>query len=266
MAIIKNDFTLQGGFGNLSAYKRQDSDKTFVRTKGGPNKNKIKRGESCEIIRKINVEFGGASQCSKRIRRLLYAINRLVDSTISGRLTSLFKKIQVLDTEQEQGQRNIYISRHRSLLEGFQFNQSIYLETIARQPIFNSISREQLSATVILPDLIPGINFYIPGKYPLFRFIVTLAAMPDMLHGPNKGYVPSCNLTENYTAAFASDWAPTSKNYTGQKVELQLNKEGVLDDTCSLVLAIGIDFGMPVTNELVDVIKHAGSSKLLALG
>ena len=78
--------------------------------------------------------------------------------------------------------------------------------------------------------------------------------------------MPSSNLTEDYTTSFASDWAPTSKNYTGQNVELQLREITVLDDTCSLVLAIGIDFGMPVTNELVDVIKHAGSSKLLALG
>lgn len=193
-------------------------------------------------------------------------MSNLSDSNLSGRFTSLFKKILVLDTEHKIGDRNIYISRYRSLLEGFQCNQSLYLETIVRQPIINSISREQLSATVVLPDLAPGINFYIPGKYPLFRFVVLLETMPDMVHGPNKIYEPSIDRTEYNSSFFRSEWASTSKYYTGQQVELPLRENVVIDDTCSLVLAIGIEFGRPVTNLLVDEIKHAGCAKLLALG
>jgi hypothetical protein len=256
MATMNSDFSLQGGFGNLSAYKRKGSDKIIVRTKGGGSKHKIK----------TNAEFGGASQCSKKIKNVIS--QNPGDPNLSGRLTSLSRAILVLDTESPVGQRNILISAHRNLLEGFQLNQVLYLETVIRQPISGSVSRDQLNASVVLPNLIPGTNFYIPGKYPLFRFRVTLGIMPDMLYTPKGSvrYQPSHNHTEDNTQVILTDWAPTNMNYTGQNIVLQLEAGLLPDGTCSLILSLGIEFGMPLTNVLVNPIKYAGCAKILMVG
>jgi hypothetical protein len=52
-----------------------------------------------------------------------------------------------------------------------------------------------------------------------------------------------------------TDWAPTSTNNAGQTIEIQM-KEGSFPNDTSLILALGIEFGMPVTNLLVNPIKH----------
>jgi hypothetical protein len=48
MAILKNLTEFTGSLGNISAYRRKDSDKVILRMKGGATKKKIKTAKSFE--------------------------------------------------------------------------------------------------------------------------------------------------------------------------------------------------------------------------
>jgi len=66
MATLTSVLELNGPIGGLSFYKRKDSGKIIVRSRGGASREKIKEAASMEGTRLANAEFGGrASTCKK---------------------------------------------------------------------------------------------------------------------------------------------------------------------------------------------------------
>ena len=60
MAKLIGEFQFEGSIGNLSAYKRKDSDKIILRTKGGPSKRRIKTAPEFAVVRLYNLEWNGS--------------------------------------------------------------------------------------------------------------------------------------------------------------------------------------------------------------
>lgn len=267
MATMTNDFSLLGRFGNFTAYKSRGSNNIIVRTRGGGSKHKIKTAPSCAEVRKRNTEFGGTAQCGKMIKKAIPAVQLLADPFLSAGLTSLSRRILVLDTVNAIGQRNILVSNNKSVLAGFQYNRNLYLETVIRKPIFWSVLREELSASITIPALVAGSTLYIPGKYPMIRLVAALGSMPDMLYTSHGmcGYEATHENLDVYSKNVYTPWGTTSANFAEQTLSLQLSKDALPDDTCSLVLAIGVEFGMPVNKDCVQPINHSGCAKILAV-
>ena len=94
MARVKNLDQITGSLKNLSFYTRKGSDAIFVRTKGGPSKEKIKRNPEFEGLRRINREFGGCSAMSKQIRQSFGELSHVADYNLSSALNSLMKSIK----------------------------------------------------------------------------------------------------------------------------------------------------------------------------
>src|SRR5689334_9870332 len=122
MARLLPNFMFTGSMSNMSAYKRHDSDKIILRTKGGPSKQKVKTSPSFEVTRKNNKEFGGRASTTARILRVFEYLKPIIDYNVTAQMISLLRAIQELDTEHERGQRNVLISKNPRLLEGFNLN------------------------------------------------------------------------------------------------------------------------------------------------
>jgi len=264
MAKLNNDMSFDGGFGNLSVYRMKGVDRQIVRTKGGATREKIKKSPAFVKTREQNSEFGGCSKAATNIRIALSSLQHLADYGIAGSLTGLATSIQKLDVNGIPGQRSISISKYCHSLEGFNLNKKLTFDGVVRQPLSCTLSRDMLNAIVQLPNLIPGINFYIPGAYPLFRIIAEVGVVPDMVY-TLLGYQPANINTNLYHTSVATDWASTAVAFPTQTLELTLNNNVNLDETSSLMLSAGIEFGMPVTDSLVVPIKNVGCAKILLL-
>jgi hypothetical protein len=264
MAKLDGNLSFIGSLGNLSVYKMKGVVKPVMRTKGGASKEKIKKSPVFKMTRRLNSEWSGCSKAGKNIRLALSPLKHLADYNISGTLTGLAKTIQKSDTTGRLGERSILISRYCHSLEGFSLNTKTGFDGVIRQPVTTTVSREELSATLLLPDLIPGLNFYIPGRLPLFRIIAVLGVVPDMVWTPLV-YQPANMETRLYHVSAATVWASTATRFPGQSLELNLPKDAGLDGNSSLMLSAGVEFGMPVSDTVVNPIRNAGCARIFAL-
>lgn len=262
MARLTGGLDFTGKIGGLSAYKRIDMEGTFVRTPGGATKKKINKAASFERTREVNTEWKGCGRLAGGLRLAIMDLKHLEDHNITAEFSRLCKIIQAKDTESLRGQRSFFLSKQRELLEGFRITLKNPFDGVVRHPMKYGIVRDENKAWVQLPDLMPGINLYIPWQYPVFRFVISLKAIADLHH--NYPQYTHNDLPEAPTVY--TPWHPTEENYTGQLVELKLNKVRSLTDDWTMILAIGLEVGMPISNNVVNIGKRVGCAKILALG
>jgi hypothetical protein len=258
MARLTNKALLfTGTVGNMSTYTRKGSDVHFVRTKGGASKKKIAKSPAFEIVRRNCREFGEASGTAKGIRYAMLFVKHLADYNIHPVLTSICKSFMRTDMTGVFGDRDVELSKHRQLLQGFNLNQRHPFDGVVRTPVQCTIDRETASAMVQLPDLVPGINLHLPWKNPMYRFIINLGIADDWgIDADKASFIP----------AIYTPWHLATQHYTGGEFTLQADQTKKLKDEETLIVSVGIEMGNPVTDTLIHTVKHVGCAKLLKVG
>ena len=262
MAHLSHGLMFTGSLSNLSAYRMRGSDKIIVRTKGGPNKKQIKNDPNFHMTRRHNAEFGGRATATSWIRFALNPILKLADYNIAGPLNALVKPLQHLDTTNDLGKRNIYFSRQPGLLQGFQLNKRNPFDQIVRSPITCTLSKDEGTARIDIPLLIPGINLFVPGNFSYYSISAVLGILPD-LDFHEQGYKDKSDGAIRQPVDKDTDWHLVSKGSGSQTIELTIKKPMAEVSFCLLV-SVGIRFGNPGV-EKVEQVKYAGAGKVLAV-
>jgi len=265
MARVKQLDVMTGSLKNLSFYTRKGSDEVFVRTKGGPSKNTVKRSPEMAVTRKNNLEFGGCSGMSKEIRRTFASIAHVADYNLSAVLCSLAKNLQKGDILNPVGERSLCLSKYKAYLNGFDFNKGYRFDSVLRIPMQWEINRTAQQATVEIPDFACSLGLYLPGNYFLFRILITLGVATDMILNNNKnGYEPThpkLNLGNHHTA---TPWYSTQAFVHAQQLLLNISNPDIpLEDSDSLILSIAIEFGTLDAFGNPTALKYGGAGKIL---
>ncbi len=260
MATLQPGFTFTGSLGNMSAYKMRGSEKIILRTKGGPSKEKIKTSPRFERTRENNSEFGGRSRASSWIKRMMHPVTVLADHNIINSLNPVMYKVQELDTESPRGQRNICLTKAPQLLESFSLNKRNSFDNIIRSSLLCSIDKANLQASIALPALIPGIHFFAPFNYPMFRMVVAFGVVPDLYYNAGN-YQPAADYSQVYPQHLFTSWQPVLQGADATTLEFTLPQPP--GDAYSLVLTAGICFGTIGDGGVVQQIKYAGAGKVL---
>jgi hypothetical protein len=262
MAKLTGGFTFKGSLGEISAYRMRGTDFTILRHKGGPPKERIKRHPNFEQTRRNNEEWKGCVLAVKSLIRAVYGVKHLADYNYAASLQALCKSIQSADTIQEKGKRSISFSQQQHRLEGFGFNREHFFETLLRNPLQFSVDKTAGTATVEIPQLIPGINFHNPKKEPHYRLIFMLGIVPDIVYDEsNKLYLPVSNDLP-HPAIAKTPWH-CWKEGSGPQT-LQVNLQNLIPaEGLTLVLAAGAEFGRPYTITEIRPVKYAGTARIL---
>lgn len=264
MAKLTSAFSFTGSLDNFVAYKLPGVPGIVVRRKGGVPRHIIKTAPKYENTRRNNVEFGGRSDASGWIVRMMNPINRLADFPIHGALNALLKSVQQLDVDSDFGKRHIMLSRNRNLLQGFSLNENYPFSYVVRSAPQWSISREELSATIRLSDLVPEINFFPSPLAPHFSVICVLGVVPDLFHSSD-GYAPSYPDYARIAPIMTSTpWMPC----TIETHEIQLFAQfptAPPDENFSLILSIGIRYGIPWTGNTIRQKEKSGCGVVLTV-
>ncbi len=266
MANLKGNIAFTGSVGGLSAYTRKGSEKIILRTKGGASKDKIKRSAAFTNTRKLNAEFGGASTTARNIKLAMTGLTHLDHSNFQSRLTGVCSRIQKLDTTNDWGRRVVLISRYRQLLEGFNLEMGTGFNSIIKHPLQCSINRNELSATVLVPQLFPHISVYVPGRFSLFRLIAVLGVVPDMQYDESlKQYVPVNKKVLLRRADVYTAWLSTEEICPQQMLSLQMQGDARMSDDDSLLLTVGVEFGIAVRADVIEPVNYAGAARIMML-
>jgi len=262
MAKLNASFVFTGPIDNLSAYTMRGVDGVILRKKGGASKSKIKRSPKFKNTRKLNAEFSGLATAGKWIRSVLHSQKPVADYNISGPLNALLKPVQRLDTKGLFGRRNVLLSKSPSILDGFSLNRKTPLDSIIRSPLLYSVSRDKLSARVVIPALVPGINFNTNEKSPMYSLVASLGIVPDLFYG-KMNYTPASRKYKQFDeVSEMSAWYPVLQGSPALTLDLQQTHTPP-DQSFSLVLSIGIRFGTMRDAATVQQVKYAGAAKIL---
>ena len=261
MAILHSKILFTGTIGDIVVVKRRDTGKYYARSKPtrSKKKNKSKSGSSKE---RNQSEFGGRATATKWIRKALYPQKDLSDFGFTSALNRLVNPILQMDTTGEYGKRAIFFTKGHALLRGFNLNNKTIFDSIIRHPIDFFLSKESLYASVKIPDLMPGINFVVPGNQAMYRVVAALGIVPD-LHCKNKKYTPGSDYDKLVSPVRAETrWYPVLKGSAVETLELKI-PTAPPDESFCLLLSIGIRFGNIIDEGKVKQEKYAGAAKIL---
>ncbi|MFD2160864.1 hypothetical protein ACFSJU_00525 [Paradesertivirga mongoliensis] len=260
MAFLKGDFEFTGSMGNVTGYKLPGIKDTVIRTKGGASKKKIYKADNFKLTRQNFTEFSGCGKMGGAIRRSMLPMVPMADYNFTPVLNSFSKTIQLLDSESLRGERNIYLSRHKHLLNGFSLNRNIAFESIIRHPLKARIDAHAGKADVQLPELMPGVNLVLNRQAPMFRFVINLGSVADALY-TSRGY-----LIENIEGCCTySGWYHATQLFSATELSVELNNFSAQPDR-TLILSLGIQMGTPITDAVINPLKYGGCAKIIAIG
>ena len=288
MARVKNLDQITGTLKNLSFYTRKGSDAIFVRTKGGPSKEKIKRDPAFEGLRRHNREFGGCSAMSKQIRQAFSGLEHVADYNLSAALSSLMNSIQKTDEAHEKGSRDICLSHYRYTLVGFDFGRKRRFSSLLRVPLSYTIDREKQAATVLIPSFACSFGLNLNADYMqgavnsgTFRFTAALGIVTDMqLNKSGTAYEPVHDKLGQGFQTRSTAWYSTQGSVPGQELRLELLSEDLaalsdpptsppfipeFTDADSLVLTVIVEFGTPDAFGNIVPLRGVGGGMVLGV-
>ena len=265
MAKISPVTPFSNTLGDFSVYKMKGVEKLVIRVKHGPSKDELANSPRYAKFRLHQSEFSGAGKAATHISNAIFAIRHLADTGAIGKLTKICQIIQKTDPTNHLGKRSILFSVKGGILKGFNLNKNNPFDTVVNNPLSYSFSRAQSLVNVELPSLHPDINLQNPWKLPLFRFILCLGVIPDMVN-IGDGYAPVNPLLKLNPVQFQTPWFSSKSIFDGMSLELRLKDGVVLDNTGTVVLSVAIEFGYGLTDSIGEAVKDAGCGKILGLG
>lgn len=264
MAKLEGGIHFSGGMGDLCAYRLPGSDKLIVRRKSGPDRQRILRGKNYENTRKNNAEWSGCVAAVRQVITILYPVKQLAGYNYSGNLHALCKSIQKDDTTNILGQRSILFSQHYYKLEGFSLNREYNFESFVKHPLQYHIDKATASATIQLPEIVPGINLTNPNNRPLYRFVFVLGAVTDLLYNKDrKSYQPAAT-GRVFPVVKATEWHTARQRMNAASVTLAITNAPDLSNH-TLLLAAGIEFGEPLSATEIRPVKRDGAARILKM-
>jgi hypothetical protein len=266
MAFLE-ELKITGSIGNLSFYKMRGVDGIVVRQKGGAPREYVKNSPTFKVPRLYMSEFGGCSKMGKEVRFMMHPVRTLADYNFSGFINKALKIVQKQDGAGELGQRSIMLSKHPTLLAGFQLNKNTTFDSVVRTPLTYTVDRQTLSARVNIPALLRDINFHPNNRHARFCIDVSLGIVPDFTFDPREGaYKPSSWYTSMFAPkSVSSPWYPALKGSPATSLEISLTDQVPADESYSLMLTVGVRYGSPMEDDVVEEVKRAGAAKVIAI-
>lgn len=268
MAVVKGFQKVTGTIQNVTFYTVQGSDKVYMRTKGGPSKNRIKKDRSFEKLRRNNTEWKGCTMMTSQIRDSLFILKPMEDYPVCGALNGINKQIQKTDTEGVHGKRGLYLSKNKDLLGGFSVSRKQELESVLRIPINATLDRDAGTAHIALPSIETSMYLYNFQSLPYFRLVTKLTTVSDLEYSEEKGtYELMHEVNLEGDARFISEWIPSIGTIPAMNIDLALPQIGFpLPDCVTLILGFGLEFAKPGADGKPESVKYAGCGKVIRVG
>ena len=269
MTIVKGIMTMNGSLGNVTFYTRRGSDKVIMRAKGGVTRKGMAANPKYEVLRKHQKEFGGCSGFGKYARNAFGELRRVADYNLSAVLTGIGRNLMKLDTNSEVGKRNLYLSRNKETLEGFNFNRTNPFTSVLRVIPRVELDRVKVTGAITIPRINTETDLMNFRKMPFFRILVSIGALSDMMYNPTTGsYEPMGVEMNGISRTLTGEWHSTQAILPEQTLTVALPEERIafLTDHVSVLLCMAVEFGnVGQAGEPVEV-KYAGCGKVVKVG
>lgn len=251
MARQKGLMKYVGTIGDVRHFKIKGQEGFFAGMVGGPTAQQVHQAPEFERTRENMNEFGGCAKAGKSLRTALSSLmGKFTDPQVTGRLTSIMKKINLEDGTEARGYRKIEISTQRKYLEGFEFDKNVSINGVFNAPYDVTHTPERTSADLVVAPFQPSALISAPSGSTHFRLLNAIAVLADFSFNPTTGTYDADDPVNNEINVVAySDYIPLNADYPGATITAEFAGSPVLGNNVSVVQCIGIEFYQEVNGK-----------------
>ena len=250
MARQKGLMKYVGTIGDVRHFKIKGQQGFFAGMVGGPTAEQVNSAPEFERTRENMNEFGGCARAGKSVRTALSALmSKMADSQVTGRLTSIMKKINLEDGTEARGYRKVEISTQRNYLLGFEFDKKLSINGVFNAPYDVTHTAGRESADFIIAPFNPADLISAPSGTTHFRLINALAVVADFVYNATTGtYDPDDIVNNELSIVEYSDYIPLNTAYAGSTLTATLPGAPTLGANVTVIQCIGIEFFQEVNS------------------
>ena len=180
MARQKGNLKYVGTLGDVRHFKIKGQEGYFAGMVGGPTGDQVLTAPEFERTRENMNEFGACAKAGKAVRTgLSQVMKQMADSQVTGRLTSIMKKINLEDQTEARGYRKIEITTQRSYIKGFEFDKNTSFNGIFNAPYSLTHEVDRASGELVVAAFNPANLVNAPSGATHFRLITSLSVVSD---------------------------------------------------------------------------------------
>jgi hypothetical protein len=180
MATTDSPLNIRGGIKGLSFYTREGSNKTYARTKGGANRELIRKSKKFKRLRLAQDELKGRAACAKDIRYILGRwTDRIVNRYLQTNIAGVLQQVMNIDEVSKRGKRAIWLSKYKEALNLVKWYYYKPLNEIMMCPYSVTSSEDKKTLMVTLKGLYPKRHVKAPAVASHFKLCVTIGRIAD---------------------------------------------------------------------------------------
>lgn len=252
MARQSGPLKYKGTLGDIRHFKIKGLTGHFAGLIGGPTGEQVKTAPEFERTRENMNEFGGCAAAGKSVRvGLAQLMKQMSDPQLTGRLTSIMKKINLEDLTEARGYRAILISTQSQYLNGLNFNRNISFDSVFYAPFSMSNTTARDSADFSIPAFNPLSFVNAPAGATHFRLINAISVISDFAFNPtSKIYEPiDASLNELSNVAYSGYLDLSTPITTTTTITATLPGSPSMTADVSVLSCIGIEFYQQVGSD-----------------
>src|SRR5690554_727234 len=244
MARQKGLMKYVGTIGDVRHFKIKGQQGFFAGMVGGPTAEQVKTAPEFERTRENMNEFGGCARAGKSVRTALSALmSKMADSQVTGRLTSVMKKINLEDGTEARGYRKVEISTQRNYLLDFEFDKKLSLSGVFNAPYDVTHTTGRDSADFTVAPFNPADLISAPSGATHFRLINALAVVADFVYNATTGtYEPDDMANNELDIVEYSAYIPLHTDDAGGTLTAILPGPLTLVVNGTVIQCMGIEF------------------------
>lgn len=207
------------------------------------DRERYEKGESYEVVRKNNKEFGACVKLSATVQKAMPLLKgRGVYTQINNRLTKVLSLLRVGDVGENGGRQRLALTEHPGLLAGFDWTTKWHVSSVLTHLIHVEHSKRRIKITtqnIVVDDVVSSLHKSLKDKYFRVKFVASL--IPDLEYDEKKGqYVP---MNEGIGGKFYdadTDFAAVGDELKATELVIRLPNMDM--SNCTVVLSAMVTF------------------------
>lgn len=266
MAIQNSFIKIKGSLGGLTFYER--NGKTLVKTATSVDKERIMNDPKYRRTRENMQEFGAAATLGKAFRLGFAGISREIKTrSNTGRITGMMKRINRTGSG-NRGERSFEITPNKQILEGFNFNKKLPLDSVFYPPYEAPVidaNRSEVTWTV--PDFNTQNYIRIPNGASHAKLVLHTAILSDFIFDSAEGEYKFIHPDENTknVMSVSSEFALVGDIGSDIILTADLGLTAALPATAGVLISTGILFYQQI-NGLFYALANNNSLQIVKVG
>ena len=264
MARIKGPIKFDGRLGNIRSYWDSDSKQQTLSTIPEGNKKAFKNRKNAARVKELNLEFTAVNIWTKLLRWGNDDLSYLKKGRLNGKLVSIGKQIQLINTVDIKGHRRIESSKFNYPLIGFCMNNAHPFKNVCYAEPEVSITEDRREVMVKLTDFVSLAKLKWDERITDYRVWLNIFELPDVEYDKTyREYSPVYHSTKLGNKTTVSEWIRLSTVPIDFQISASFNGNCLSKENTIVVVTLGFEFANGIQYNTAYVVKDHGTCAIV---